>query len=299
MPKAVECPVCGGAGYSVVLDQKDSLYFARRIVKCGGCGLLYVNPQPDEDDLQALYDGELSGRGRAMFWNREKKDYVLHENEPSGGKAGAVVSRGADPVERRAKHRIGTLRKLAPPPRSALDIGCRDGCFLLCAKENGYSGAGIEISSSFAEIARAKTGFEIFSGTLERYAESGGRRKFDVVTLWDVIEHLPDPKAVLEQIGGLQERGGVLGISTVNLMNYRFRRHGARWRGFKESQEHIIFFSARTLSMLLEKCGYAPVRVVTRMIPAFHLKWLNLFRMGHVLEVYARKKADEREKNCE
>lgn len=294
MPKTIECPVCGGENFSVVLDQKDSLYFERRIVRCGGCGLLFVNPQPAGEELEVLYNEELSGGGRAMFWDRRKKDYVLHEGAPAGEKdRKKAVAKGSDPVGRRVSHRIRFVSKLAPPPGTVLDIGCRDGCFLLAAKENGYRGEGIEISSTFAEAARDRTGFEVFGGTLEQYAAGGrGASAFDVITLWDVIEHLLDPKSALKEISGLQKTGGILGVSTVNLMNYRYLRHRERWRGFRESQEHVIFFSPRTLSMLLEKSGYATIKVVTRMIPAFHLKWLNLFRLGHVLEVYARKIAD-------
>lgn len=283
---------------SVVLDQKDSLYFERRIVRCDDCGLLFVNPQPAEEELRVLYDGELSGGGRAMFWDRRKKKYVVHESDAKNEKGAQKTALEKPPagkpgpVERRAGHRMRVIRKLAPPPRRVLDIGCNDGCFLLAAKENGYQGEGIEISSTLAEIARRKTGFDVFCGTMEQYVESGNRRSFDVVTLWDVVEHLLDPKATLKVINGLQDSNGILGISTVNLMNYRYLRYGEKWRGFRESQEHIIFFSHQTLSMLLEKCGYKTIRIVTRMIPAFHLKWLNMFKLGNVLEIYARKTED-------
>lgn len=261
-------------------------------MRCSFCSLVYVNPQPTGEELSSLYNEELSHRERRFLWDASKKKYIL--NEKSADAAADEQSTDAShltPAQaRRVLPRISVIRKLAPPPAKVLDIGSREGDFLFHIQKNGYAVQGIEISTDYAAFASKRTGADVFSGTLDEYVALKKRdQQFDVVTMWDVIEHLPDPAAALKLIHGIQPVNGILGISTVNLANYRYLRHGPKWRGFFESQEHIFFFEAGTLSSLMKKCGYRPVKVITRMIPPFFLRWLNLFRLGHSLEIYGKR----------
>jgi len=293
MPHLVKCPLCNGENFSLFLDQKDAIYFERRIVTCDDCGLMLVNPQPTEEELAAFYNGDFSVTGKRKLWNRKLKKYTYVETSPSTGQPNEHKL-NHNPQEERVSKRISTLNRIKPPPAGILDIGCREGAFLKKAREKGYECRGVELSSRFAEIARDRAGVEVFCGTLEQFASgSCAGERFEIITLWDVIEHLTDPAATLSEINRLQENGGVLAVSTPNLASYRYYRYGHRWRGFQESQEHIVFFSPATLSNMLEKCGYEPIKVITRKISQQALRWLNLFRMGNVLEIYARKTSDK------
>lgn len=296
MPVTINCPICKSAGYTLVFDHKGSQFFDRRIVKCDGCGLVFVNPQPTLDELKKLYDGEISTNPERLVWDRQQKTYICENGADSESRSSKYPfpGSGRSPYTTRYNYRIKFIRKAAPPPGNILDIGCRDGMFLSIAKDNGYDGKGVEISSNHVAIAREKTGFDVFCGTLEQFTETESAKEqvFDVVTLWDVIEHLNDPAATLKKINGLQAKGGLLAVSTVNLMNYRYLVYKENWRGFREGEEHLFFFTPKTLATLMKKCGYSPVKVETRIIPPFLLKWLNLLKLGHSLEVYAKKTGD-------
>lgn len=278
-----------------MLKQPDSIYFARDIVRCDKCGLLFVCPQPTEQELAELYNVELSETGRKTKWNSEKKEYEIIGFKNNGkieDPTGKFEMNDNDPVFSRWRRRVGLIQKNFSKEGRVLDVGCNAGEFLYFAKKAGMSGAGIELSSSFANIAKIRTGFEIYKGTLATFPGDGGRGdEFDVVALWDVIEHLKNPAEDLGLIRGLMRPGGVLCVSTVNLMCYRYLRHKGKWRGFYEGHEHLSFFSATTLGMLLERCGFQPVMVKTYDIAPYLLRWLNAFKLGNTLEVYAVKKS--------
>jgi len=281
--KTGACPVCGESNFSEVLNVADSLYFPRRIVSCANCGMLFVNPVPSREDLEKLYNQELGILGRTT-WDRKKKEYVRVTALDA-----APAAPGKTPQESRASYRASYLAKLLPPPASLLDAGCKAGDFLLAADRLGYSCRGLEISKQYASHASRKTGCDVFSGTLEELAAEDPGARFDIITLWDVIEHLPDPAATLNSMNSLQETGGLVSVSTPNLRNYRYLAYREKWTGFREGPEHLLFFSPRTLSLLLRKCGYSPVKVSTYQIPPLLLKWLNVFRLGHSLEIVAKK----------
>lgn len=168
------------------------------------------------------------------------------------------------------------------------------GEFLVAARDRNFKPSGVEISEECAQLASANTGLEIFPGTLEQFTASRPENPplFDVVTMWDVVEHLTDPAATLKLANSILKTNGLFCLSTVNLNNYRYAIYKNKWRGFAEGQEHTFFFSPRTLDLLLCKCGFKPVKIVTRSIPPILLKWLNIFKLGHELEAYAVKTND-------
>lgn len=291
-----QCPVCEEKVFTTVLEQPEAIYFARTIVKCGACGLLFVNPQPTEDELCRLYNEEIYITEDIQTWDRKKGEYASVIQAGGQERADRVNNTeaprgGLSPVETRANRRIKTIGKLSRPGASLLDIGCRGGVFLAAANRHNFKAAGVEISSECASLARAATGLDVFSGDLEQFAaktlESGAL--FDVVTMWDVIEHLADPASTLKLVKSILNENGLLCLSTVNLNNYRYLVYKNNWRGFSEGQEHTLFFSSDTLGLLLRRCGFKATRIQTRSIPPLFLKWLNLFKLGHDLEAYAIK----------
>lgn len=182
--------------------------------------------------------------------------------------------------------RLALLKKLTKPGR-LLDVGCGIGEFLYYAKIAGWEGTGIEPSSIVADVARKKTGLQIHQGTLEDFLER--EEKFDLVTYWDTLEHVPNLTAELRIVCQLLESKGLLAIATPNIGCRRYRLQKERWRGFAESQEHIFFFDTKTLPSLLTKCGFNIKKRLTRKISPVLWRWLVYFGLGNVLEVYAQK----------
>jgi len=96
---------------------------------------------------------------------------------------------------------------------SVLDIGSSYGLFLKKVRDHGWEGVGIEPSRNEASFSRAEFGLEIFETTIEDFASD---REWDVITLWDVFEHLPNPQPVLEKIRTMLSDEGTLVIRVPN-----------------------------------------------------------------------------------
>jgi SAM-dependent methyltransferase len=136
-----------------------------------------------------------------------------------------------------------------------LDVGCGPGFFVRAASIAGFAAAGVEISEYAVTFARERLGQNVSVGE----ARAGDLRDgpFDVVTMWDVIEHLPDPFAACEAVGDVLKPSGLLAISTGDIDSIAARLSGARWHLFN-LPEHLWFFTADSLKRLLRRAGLAP-----------------------------------------
>lgn len=193
---------------------------------CRACGLLFQWPLPEQPTLLAAY--------------------------------GAVE----DPVYLAEKdNRYLTFRKavrlLGPGGgRRLLDVGAYCGYFVDVAREAGFAAEGIELSRWAVTHARA-LGIPVRNESIEERARSGAR--YDVVTLWDVVEHLRDPRAELDACRQLLRPGGQLHVSTLDARSLVARGLGKRWPWLMDM--HLFYFDRQTLPALLEQTGF---RVVGR-----------------------------------
>ncbi len=137
--------------------------------------------------------------------------------------------------------------------RELLDVGSYTGFLLEQARERGWRVQGVEPSKWAADYARSTLGVPVFNGPIESYAPPPGR-SFDLVTLWDVLEHLSDPVGVLHHIRGLLAPDGLLAFTTHNLDAPLARIMRSRYPFFMEM--HTVHLSGRTRDLLLEKAGF-------------------------------------------
>lgn len=230
------------------------------VLQCDVCGLAFTHPQPDS--LADQYDSSY------FDLYRRRKPFRM----------------------RRAHTRLSAIELIAAPGK-LLDIGCSLGYFVESALQRGWKASGIEISSHAAEEAR-KVGLDVKTGVLEEgtYAEA----TFDCVTMWDVLEHVPDPSLHMREVRGILRPGGIVAIGTPNLGHPAFRAKRENWRHLKPA-EHIYYFEERTLARLFEKTGFrqlTPPLIPPNRFPGWvtaSLKaWLyRKLRLNDVLIVYA------------
>ena len=170
----------------------------------------------------------------------------------------------------RAARLFRTVRALVQPGSSAadphlLDIGCSSGALLRSAKRHGFEAEGVEPAPQAAEFA-ANSGLKVFQGYLQdaRYPAS----RFDAVTLMEVIEHLPDPSALLKEVWRVLKPNGVLVVGTGNGTSWTVQLVGARWGYFRVSEHggHISFFNPASLGLLAQRCGFRVERSETRRV---------------------------------
>ena len=153
---------------------------------------------------------------------------------------------------RRAKRRVRKMKKIIPEGRW-LDIGCSAGFILSVAKMANYDTYGIEIDPLGVKYAREVLGLDnIFQGTFEE--QHLDDNFFNIITLYDVIEHVPDLNVAVKKLKRILSENGVIEIWTPDIGHWRRPKALIEWDAIKPS-EHLYYFDKKTLSMLLNKHG--------------------------------------------
>lgn len=198
------------------------------VYRCEACDLEFVWPTPAPEAIAAVYArGYFTGPGAGY------EDYFERERGIAARKAGARLDRLAA-----LGHGAGRL----------LDVGCAAGYFLEAAAARGYDVAGVELSAE----ARAQSPAALRDRIAPSLASVDGG--FDVVTLWDVLEHLPSPDAALAEIAPRLAPGGALGLVLPVLGSVNTRVAPRTWDQYKPP-EHLWFFSRAALRALLARHG--------------------------------------------
>lgn len=223
----VPCHVCDEERYSVFSERGRN-----RVVVCRACGLYYVTPIPTAEAGAA----EVTSSGKYTSDQLAKRAFF----------------------RRRAEVLLERVEQLTPVGR-LLDVGCAIGTELLVARERGWSATGIELSRSSAEIAR-RAGLEV----IERPIEAAGLSpaSFDVVTANHVLEHVPRPGVMLQQIHRVLAPDALLFLSLPNVRAWWFYVKRERY-GWTFQDDHFVHFSTATLGRLLERHGFALLEIGT------------------------------------
>jgi len=221
------------------------------IVRCKVCGLVYTSPRREGGIILDNYE-------------RVVDETYLEERE------GRILT---------FRRNLRPLEALASPTdsRRLLDVGCYIGVFLEIAQERGWEAWGVEPSRWAVEEARRK-GLRVMAGTLEE-AEFADEL-FDVVTMWDVIEHLTDPMGKLREVHRILKRDGIVCIHTMNIESPFAKLMGRRWPWLMEM--HLYYLSPRTLAKMLEKAGFQVIGSITQG------RFLRLGYLISRLEPYSR-----------
>jgi SAM-dependent methyltransferase len=153
------------------------------------------------------------------------------------------------------QRRLHTINTYLPDRGRLLDFGCAAGYFLQIAQHDGWHIAGVELSRAMAEQASQMLDVPIAT-TLDDLPPG----QFDAITLWEVIEHMPDPLAVLRQLCARLRPGGVLMLSTPNTGHWQAVRAPELWRSYRPPS-HLIYFTAATLEETLRTAGFERIAV--------------------------------------
>jgi len=250
------CIACG-SGKHIFYTEKANY----KIWKCKGCGMLSLFPLPELFETKAVYEKEYFAGGSKGF------GYIDYNNDKE-------AMRG---VFEEYLNRIAKISK--PKGEKLLDIGAATGFFLKIARSRGYEVSGIEISDYAASMGR-KDGLNITTGTIQTVPLENN--KFDVVTMWDVIEHLHNPKGDLSKINSRLKKGGILAINTPDCGSLYARLLGSKWH-LLVPPEHIYYFNKNSLKLILEKTGFevigfSKIGKKFTLEYVFHMlaKWLKL-----------------------
>ncbi len=139
-----------------------------------------------------------------------------------------------------------------------LDLGCGAGDFLVVAREAGHEVVGQDISPYFVDYCRTELGLEVFEETIDKLPLEAGT--FDLVTAFDVIEHHPDPAAMLQNISRLLKPNGFVLVTTHDIGNILAKSYGVNWRQIA-AIGHLTYFTKSTLASMFERNGFKVIRV--------------------------------------
>lgn len=233
----VNCPLCGADGGRVlyepwntkvdpreVLSASGGVRGTQRIVKCPECRLIYVNPRPSPKEVIESYSAA--------------KDEVY---------VGAAAGRGS--TFRRC---VQIVEKYSSPGK-LLDVGAAGGFFVKAAREAGWDATGVEPCRWLVDYALQRLGVNLLPTTLTeaRFSEN----TFDVVTLWDVLEHVPDPLGELREVFRILRPGGLLMVNFPDAGTWQANLAGKYWWFFLSV--HLTYFTQGTIQAMMKKAGFA------------------------------------------
>ena len=241
----ISCILCGQPG-EPRFEKADKFPPHERfgIVRCASCGLEWVSPRPAASDLGRYYPETYSWKpeaeGAPSALHRLEHAYRFH-------------------LLRYETRQLLRLTDLVAND-AVLDVGCSTGDRLLVMKEAGLAPAGVELGPA-ADFARERLGLDVRRGTLmeARFEES----RFRAVTLYNVLEHVPDPREVLAEVRRVLEPGAWLAVQVPNTASVQARWFGKRWAAMDVPRD-LFYYSLPLLARLLEANGFEVTGVARR-----------------------------------
>lgn len=241
----VPCALCGSNSYTVIRpgrfpaklsddflkkvyrSSSDAELF-EQVVECKKCGLVYLNPRLKPE---LIIDSYAEGEDRSFIAQDPMRVRTFTKAIRQ------LASEQSIPLTKRTK---------------LLDIGCAGGAFLQAARNLGLTTVGIEPNKWMCEYARTTHGLDARPGVLADHKFPA--KSFDVVTLWDVIEHVPDPNAELAEIYRILKPGGTLVINYPDYQSLPAKTLGKKWPFWLSV--HLTYFAPATIRQQLKKAGF-------------------------------------------
>lgn len=226
--ETIACPVCAGEKFQPLFEKNNEPF-----VQCDGCQLVLINPRPVFGQVLNTYTDDYS---RAYAKKSEKKI-------------------------RRSLKRVKLLSKLLPERGRWLDVGCSAGFVVRAANDCGFEGWGVDVEPWGIKYGGEQLGLQhLYEGMLEEQGFPDAH--FQAISLYDVIEHVPDLNRLVSELSRLLSADGLVDIVTPDIGHWRVTRPLSEWKEIKPS-EHLYYFSERTLDRLLHKHG---LRIIKKRI---------------------------------
>ncbi len=238
------CPICGSGGVWWFATASDRLFGLVpghfRLYRCLSCACIFQHPLPDPAAIYSFYPPE--------YWWQE---------DPRSKLSLALSRMESTYREFVAGDHVRFLQRYLPLEdnrRTLLDIGCGSGTFLHLARCRGFQPHGMDVSERAVAAAREQYQLPVRQGGIGSQAWEGHR--FDVVTMFHVLEHLPDPRDALIYAAGLLKPEGRLILQVPNASSFQARLFGPRWYGL-DVPRHLINYTPKALSLLLQQTGFS------------------------------------------
>jgi len=202
--------------------------------QCCDCGSVYLSLRPDDEEILEYYAHEYYGEGSHKFqsWLEPLRLFF-------------------------AWKRMRRAQKFFSRPGKALDIGCGQGTFLQLLQREGWECHGTELTQESASRA-SQRGIPVSVGEVRE--EQFPPHSFDLITFWQVLEHLRDPMKVLKALRPLMKKGGIVAISTPNIESLQAKVASSQWFHL-DPPRHLCLFSPKTLQRMMKSLGFHTLEI--------------------------------------
>jgi SAM-dependent methyltransferase len=246
MMEHINCNFCNSDDTKPLFCKKEKFGLSDSdftVVQCRKCGLVYVNPRPSAEEIVEFYPETYSWketlRAESKITRLIRKLEKIYRNH--------LLNYEISKVIKVANKKTGKL----------LDVGCGSGDRLDIFRRAGFEVYGVEISSS-GEYAREHLGLDVKQGDLfeANYPDSF----FDIITLFNVLEHTHNPQKVVCELHRILKEGGIVAIEVPNTDCMQFRLFKGRWAAVDVPRD-LYYFNPDIITRLFEKNGLRVIKV--------------------------------------
>jgi 2-polyprenyl-3-methyl-5-hydroxy-6-metoxy-1,4-benzoquinol methylase len=255
----LKCPACGHTSFTHHVTCRDHLVTKEefQIVACDSCELLLTNPRPANENLSAYYESD---------------QYVSHKD-----RSNSLINslyRIARYFTLQRKLRI--INQISEE-NVLLDFGCGTGDFLETCKKDNWHIHGFEPNEQASAIAQAKAGIPIY----ENLADLGKLPSMSIITLWHVLEHVPDISETIDLLKATLSPKGKILIAVPNHRSYDASVYGAYWAAY-DVPRHLYHFSQASMCTFLAKHGLKIIKQKPMKLDSFYVSMLSeMYRQSH------------------
>jgi 2-polyprenyl-3-methyl-5-hydroxy-6-metoxy-1,4-benzoquinol methylase len=245
------CPVCGHNSWSESFSCIDHTvsHETFSITRCSACGFLATSPRPIDEDLPKYY------QSTAYISHTDKADSVIDKVYKF---ARTFTIRWKEQLIKKNTH-VGLL----------LDYGCGTGDFLSYCSQKTWQVVGVEPASTARSIAVSKIGSRVFA-TLQEAPQS----QYDAITLWHVLEHVPDLSTLIDQLSKILKNDGTLFIAVPNHKSYDGEHYQSKWAGY-DVPRHLWHFTPDSMKKLLLKNNLQVTAIHPMKLDAYYVSLLS------------------------
>jgi len=218
-------------------------------------GLLTTTPKPKDENLDKYY---------------ESADYISHTDSKKSflDKIYQLVKNYS------IKQKLKLINSLDSETKSILDIGCGTGDFLEVCKKTGWDIKGIEPNDKARNLALKKLKDKDFLVNNINCLLESNHRSYDVITMWHVLEHIPDLEEQIVYLKKLLKKNGTLIIAVPNYKSHDAEHYGKYWAAY-DVPRHLWHFSRKSLSLIFTEFGFKIVKTLPMIFDAYYVSLLS------------------------
>jgi 2-polyprenyl-3-methyl-5-hydroxy-6-metoxy-1,4-benzoquinol methylase len=246
------CPVCEQTAFKPFLECTDYLVTKQKFIiqVCTNCDFRFTNPRPNAESLGDYY---------------QSADYISHND-----KGGGLINRIYRIVRNYTlKTKLDLINKLHPMKGKLLDVGCGTGLFLDTCKKGGWTISGIEPDAKAREVATDRLAVDITAEISQANPDP-----VDIITLWHVLEHVPDLHETLTELNKRLTVGGTLLLALPNSNSSDAVHYQEHWAAY-DIPRHLSHFTPKTITQLVSQFGFHLQETKPMYFDAFYIAMLS------------------------